>query len=34
MPLHIFKLFDEVLLYFILRIEVVQSLNSNLNQRV
>jgi hypothetical protein len=31
MPLHI-SLCDEVLLYFILRIEVVHSLNLNLNQ--
>jgi hypothetical protein len=31
MSLHI-SLFDEVLLYFILRIEVVHSLNLNLNQ--
>jgi hypothetical protein len=32
MSLHIFKLCDEVLLYFILRIEVIQNLNFNLNQ--
>jgi hypothetical protein len=31
MPLHIL-LFDEVLLYFILCVEVVQCLNLNLNQ--
>jgi hypothetical protein len=30
-PLHIL-LCDEVLLYFVLRIEVIQSLNLNLNQ--
>jgi hypothetical protein len=32
MPLHIL-LSDEVLPYFVLRVEVYRSLNSNLNQR-
>jgi hypothetical protein len=32
MPLHIL-LYDEVLPYFILRIEVIQSLNLNLDQK-
>jgi hypothetical protein len=33
MVLHIL-LGDEVLLYFILQIEVIQSLNSNLNRKI